>query len=451
MDRINLLRERKQALEQAGKAVRGAIAELFDESSFVELSAFSFSDRLHYGEEPQGEGVVAGFASIGGYPFYVIGQNFENGFGGLTKAHCDKIVKTIRAAEKNQTPVVWLLHSQGVKLGEGVEALEGIAEVLTASAQLKGSVPQYAIVMGEVYGAAAAVAAEADAVFFLKESALAVTSPLVLAAKSGKNLKKEEVGGFSALSHTLLPAIEAKDLEEVSAYIRKIQELLTVPVIDAELNEPMPALNEGADAKAIVSALEDAVELGKNCAPQVRTFLARVGGISVAAVVFDKALLNAENVRKARDFAELASCYSLPFVTFVDVGGAEPTLAVNNSAFLKEAGEYLNMLDNIDAAKVAVVTGRAVGLGYSLFAAKSAGFDYTYALESADISLFENEQGAEIVYQNERGKDKEELLARYAEEYSDPVHAAKGGYLDNVIEPQFLKQYLIASLQMLLR
>lgn len=451
MDRINLLRERKEALAQAGKAVRGAIAELFDESSFVELSSFSFSDRLHYGETPQGEGVVSGFATIGGYPFYVIGQNFENGFGGLTKAHCDKIVKTLRAAEKNATPVVWLLHSQGVKLGEGVEALEGIAEVLTAAAQLKGSVPQYAIVMGEVFGAAAAIAAEADAVFFLKESALAVSSPLVLAAKSGKNLKKEEVGGYSALRHTLLPAIEAKDLEEVSARIREIHELLTLPVLDAELNETLPALNEGADAKAVLSALEGAVELGANCAPEVKTVLARVGGIAIAAVVFDKAVLNAENVRKARDFAELASCYDLPFVTFVDCGGAEPTLSVNDSAFLKEVGEYLNMLDNIDAAKVSVVTGRAVGLGYSLFAAKSAGFDYTYALANAEISLFESEQGAEIVYREESGKDKEELLARYAEEYSDPVHAAKGGYLDNVIEPQFLKQYLIASLQMLMR
>lgn len=451
MDRINLLRARKDALEKAGKAVRGAIAELFDESSFVELSAFSFSEGVVLGDEPQGEGVVSGFATIGGHPFYVVGQNFENGFGGLTKAHCEKIVKTLEAAEKNCVPVVYLLHSQGVKIGEGVEALEGIAKVLSACASLHGVVPQYAVLMGEVYGAAAAIAAQADAVFFLKESVLAVASPLVLSAKCGKNLKKEEVGGYDALKHSLLPAIRVKDLQEVSALILKIDEHLMIPVLDAPLNEPVPALNESADANTLLSALEDPIELGENGSKDVKTLLARVGGIAVCAVIFDKTLLCAENMKKIVGFARFAERFSLPLVLFADCGGAEPSLLVNDSAFLKEIGAYFETLSSMDSAKISVVTGRAVGLGYSLFAAKSAGYDVTLALSNADISLFENAEGAQIVYQNETAADKEALLSRYEEEISDPVNAAKGGYLDNVIEPQFLKQYLIASLQMLMR
>ncbi len=45
--------------------------------------------------------------------------------------------------------------------------------------------------------------------------------------------------------------------------------------------------------------------------------------------------------------------------------------------------------------------------------------------------------------------DKATLAAKYADENSDPVNAAKDGYIDAIIEPQFVKQYLIASLQML--
>ncbi len=451
MDRINLLRARKEALEQAGKAVRGAIKELFDENSFVELSAFSFSDGFSYGDKPQGEGVVAGFATIGEHPFYVIGQNFESDFGGLTKAHCEKIVKTLEAAEKNAVPVVYLLHSQGVKIGEGVDVLEGIAKVLSACASLHGLVPQYAVLMGEVYGAAAAIAAQADAVFFLKDSVLSVTSPLVLTAKEGKNLKKEEVGGYAAHAHSLLSSIEVQDLQEVAAFILKIDEHLTLPVLDAELNEPVPALNETADANTVLSALEDPIELGGNCSPDIRTFLARVGGIAVCAAVFDRAKLCAENMQKIVSFARFAENFSLPLVLFVDCEGPQPSVSVNDSAFLKEIGEYFGALQALETAKISVVTGRAIGLGYSLFAAKSAGFDVTLAFSNADVSLFESAQGAAIVYQNETEKDKEALLARYEEEMSDPVNAAKGGYLDNVIEPQFLKQYLIASIQMLMR
>jgi acetyl-CoA carboxylase carboxyltransferase component len=83
-----------------------------------------------------------------------------------------------------------------------------------------------------------------------------------------------------------------------------------------------------------------------------------------------------------------------------------------------------------------------------LFASKSVGFDYTCAFANASIALFDGVQGAQIELGNEK-VDKAELVARYADENSDPIHAAKNGYIDAIIEPQFVKQYLIASLQML--
>ena len=89
--------------------------------------------------------------------------------------------------------------------------------------------------------------------------------------------------------------------------------------------------------------------------------------------------------------------------------------------------------------------------GYTLFAAKSAGFDYTYAFANAQIALFDGAKGAEIEFAGEANADKQKLAARYADENADPVNAAKNGYVDNIIEPQFVRQYLIASLQMLLK
>ena len=450
MDKIKLLQNRKAALMKAGTKIRADIAALVDDESFVELSSFSFSKNQFYDEDAQGEGVVTGFATIDGYPFYIVAQNFEVFSGGLSKANCEKIAKALNAAEKNETPVVYLLHTLGVQIGEGVNVLEGIAELLLKATQLKGTVAQYAVIDGEVYGSAAALAAVCDCVFFTDQSALCVNSPLVLSAKSGKNLKKEEVGGYAALANAGLPAIRVKDMAEASSLIAKITDLINVPVTEAELNEPVPALNKTVDAKALAALLEDAIELGANTSPEVKTVLGRVGGIAVAAVIFDNVKLNAANVKKIRNFAEFACCYGLPFVTFVDCMGVEASLSVNDSAVLKEIGEYLSILDAIDTAKVAVVSGKAIGLGYSLFAAKSAGFDYTYAFANAQIALFESAQGAQIEYSSDTKADKAKLAAQYADENADPVHAAKGGYLDNVIEPQFVKQYLIASLQMLI-
>ena len=455
MDKIQLLQERKAQIEAAGKDIRAQIEALVDGESFVELSAFSFSKNDFYGEEVAGEGVVTGFATLDGYPFYLVAQNHAIMKGGISKANCDKIVKCLDAAEKNNVPVIYLLNTQGVQIGEGVTVLEGLGGLLMRSTQLKGVVPQYAIVNGEVYGSAAMLAAVADFTFFIvKKSVLAINSPFVLSAKAGKNISKEEVGNAKALNQSGIPSLEVLDIASVREKIIEISDLLSVPLKDAELNQSIPALNETCNADALLSIFDNHIEVGTGYESDVKTILGRIGGISVASIVFDGGAcgveLTAEKLAKIKNFAELACCYSLPFIIFADVKGILPTMQVNNSRVMKEAAEYLSILDTIDTAKIAVVYKQAIGLGYSLFASKSVGFDYTCAFANAKIALFDNVQGAQIELGNEQ-EYKAALADRYADEKSDPIHAAKNGYIDAIIEPQFVKQYLIASLQMLER
>ena len=133
MDKIQLLQERKAKIAEAGQEIRARINAIVDEESFVELSAFSFSKNEFYGEEAAGEGVVTGFATISGYPFYVVAQNYKVLEGGVSKANCDKIAKCLDAAEKNCTPVVYILNTRGVQVGEGVTVLEGLGKLLSGS------------------------------------------------------------------------------------------------------------------------------------------------------------------------------------------------------------------------------------------------------------------------------------------------------------------------------
>ncbi len=455
MDKIQLLQQRKAKISETSKEIRGRIQAIADEESFVELSAFSFSKNDFFNEELAGEGVVTGYITVCGYPLYVVAQNFNALRGGVSKANCDKIVKCLDAAEKNCTPVLYLLNTHGVQIGEGVTVLEGLGKLLMRSAQLKGVLPQYLVVDGDVFGSAALLAGIADFTFFLKDkSALAVNSPFVISAKSGKTLDKNAVGGVKALDKTGIATFEVEDLAQVRDKIIALHELMSMPVVDAELNGATPALNESVTAKNLMQIFETPLELCSSYAPDVRTILGRIGGIAVAAVVFDGGEegveLTAEKVAKIKDFAELACCYGFPFITFTDVKGICPCMEVNNSRVVKEIAEYLDMLDTIDTAKISVVYKRAIGLGYSLFAAKSVGFDYTCAFANAKIALFDDAQGAKLAFSSEKA-DESALAAKYAEENADPVHAAKDGYLDGIIEPQFVKQYLIAALQMLAR
>ncbi|MGN0818413.1 MAG: carboxyl transferase domain-containing protein, partial [Candidatus Coproplasma sp.] len=141
MDKIKLLQSRRQQLMDAGKNIREEINGLIDKDSFVELSSFSFSKNDFYGDVAEGEGVVTGFATIDGYPFYIVAQNSEVLSGGVSKANCEKIAKCIEQAEKNDAPVIYFLSTLGVQIGEGVNVLEGIAKLVLKAAQLKGTIP----------------------------------------------------------------------------------------------------------------------------------------------------------------------------------------------------------------------------------------------------------------------------------------------------------------------
>lgn len=462
MDKITLLRERRGKVLAAGNAIRKAIASLVDADSFVEQAGFSFSKNEFYQEEEAGEGVVTGFATIEGNPVYIAAQNFEILDGGISKEGCAKILKCLELAEKNSTPIVYILNSLGVQVGEGVSVLEGLAGLLAKAAKLHGVVPQFAVVNGEVYGQSALLAACADFTFFMKNGVLSADSPLVISARSGKNLAKEAVGGAGALSKTNLVSFEADGMDDVRGKIVKILDILPdyssiVADNGDDLNAATAALNANCDGEQLIASVFDkgtTVEIAKGCSPEVRCVLGRIGGISVAAVVTqgqEPVCLNENNVAKITSFVELAAYYNLPFISFVDAQGICSDLETQNSLVLKNIAKLLETYDLLDNAKISVVYGSAIGLGYTVLAAKSVGFDYSCAFANSKIALFDAAKGAQIELAGTKKADSEKLAERYAEENADPINAAKYGYVDAIIEPQFVKQYVIAALQMLLK
>lgn len=457
MDKIKLLKERKQRLLAAGKGVRGDIDALVDKGSFVELSTYSFSESEYYDGTAEGEGVVCGFATIEGSAFYIIAQNPAVLSGGVSKANCDKMIKCLEQAEKNGVSVIYLLSTQGVRVGEGINVLEGLSALLLKASRLKDILTQYLIVNGEVYGQIAVLAGICDFNIFIdKKSVLALTSPLVITAAGGQNLPKEKVGGAAALNKTALNSIVVKDLTEAKNRIIAIDSLINDSVVDCEeLNASLPALNKKADGKNILSVFDkgSAIELGAGAVPEVKCYFARIGGISVAAVVFDNddgVKLCPGKMRKLSEFASVAASYGLPYVTFVNAVGVKETPEVANSTLIRDICDYVTLLSDIDA-KISIVYGKAIGLGYTLFAAKNMGYDYTYAFANAKIALFDSAQGAEIELASDGKVDLKKLTEKYSDENSDPINAAKGGFVDNIIEPSFVRQYLIASLQMLIK
>ncbi len=462
MNKLELLKIRREEVLQAGSEIRKKIAELCDAESFVEFDSYSFSENEFYEGTIGGEGVVTGSATINDNAVYVIAQNAKILAGGITDANCKKIAKCQQKALRAGAPVIYILQTAGVAVGEGVSALEGIAEVLALSTEMKGECLQIAVIDGDVLGSFALLTANCDFTFMTKGGCVAYASPLVISAASGKNLPKEEVGGAKSAKYNGIATIEADDIEGVRDTVIKL--LDTLPAFNGEVdtmddfNRVYPALNEKVCANCLKEAVFDKdyfIEMSKSFAPEVITGVARLGGIAVGAILFDggeKGVeLDRNNVAKIKDFLYFCDENGLPVLTFVNTLGIKADLATANSPITKEVSNLVYALNHLGTPRINVVYGNAVGLGYSLFASKALGAEYSYAFATAKISLFDTKVGAmvELAGVTEQNNDRAE--EKYADENQDPFNCARKGYIDDIIEPQFVRPYLISALQLLVR
>lgn len=458
MEKIDLLNTRKTKLYAESTELRKKLSEIIDDSSFVELNAYAFGKNEFYGEGTETLGVLTGYATIDDYPVYIVAQNSKVCNGGLSKANCDKIVSCLEKALGTRTPVLYLLDSQGVQVGEGVAVLEGIASILKLSNQLKDCVPQFAVAIGDVLGSTSLLCANADYTYVLDNSCIAYASPAVISASNKNNTPKDVIGGSK--SSNGVKSFVVKSLNEVKESVIKVLNIL--PEIsgilvdtDDDLNRSSLILNSKKDAKLIIDAVFDKdnfVELYKGYSDDVIVGIGRVGGISTGAIVFDGGEegveLNLSNVLKIQNFASYVIDNNLPLLTFVNTKGIKTDLETSSTPVMCELMNTLYNLSN--TARVSVVYGKAIGLGYTAFASKEFGNVYTYAFSDAKISLFDGEVGTAIEFGTFEKEKLQELKEKYAE-MQDVFNSAKLGCVDNIIEPQFVRQYVISALQTIVR
>ena len=453
MDRIKLLQTRRTQLLDCGKAIRKKIADLVDESSFVELDSYSFSRNEFYGENAEGEGVVTGYATVNGYPVCIVAQNSAVLSGGLSLASCKKIVKCMQKALESDFAMLYLLDGKGVQVGEGVNVLEGIGEVLDASSALRDAgVPQISVVVGEVYGSMAILGANSDYSYLLKGGCMSYASPLVISASENKNIDKEAVGGAKSCQNNGNYTAEVKDIASLKNEITKLFDNLASDNQNAdEVNKACAALNKKVNATTIIDAAFDKgsfIEINKAFAPQVKTGIGFIGDTSVASIVFDGeegVELTSCVMQKLNDFVKFANRNNYTIVTFVNTLGIKQDAKTNSSSILKQIGEFI---DNYKySRKISVITGYAVGLGYTLFASKALNNKYSYAFATAQVGLYNEKVGA-VVELDAGANDIEEIAEKYKDNM-DPINAARNGYIDNIIEPKYVRQYLVSALQTL--
>ena len=121
------------------------INELLDDNSFVEVGAYMTARSTDFNmqaQETPADGVVTGYGTVEGALVYVYSQDAAVMGGSVGEMHAKKIENLYGMAMKMGAPVVGLIDCAGLRLQEGLDALNGFGRLYGCQTLASGVIPQ---------------------------------------------------------------------------------------------------------------------------------------------------------------------------------------------------------------------------------------------------------------------------------------------------------------------
>ncbi|WP_217914907.1 acyl-CoA carboxylase subunit beta [Miltoncostaea marina] len=471
--------------ERGKLTARERIELLLDPGSFTELDMFTRHRAHGFGLEdnrPWGDGVITGHGTIDGRRVYVFSQDFTVFGGSLGEVFAEKIVKVMDLAVKMGCPVIGINDSGGARIQEGVVSLGGYADIFFRNVRASGVVPQISVVMGPCAGGAVYSPAITDFIFMVRETShMFITGPEVIKTVTGEDVTMEELGG--AQSHATKSGVcqfAADSEQECLEMVRELMSFLPlnnlesppfVPTADPpdrqapELATIIPdvASKPYDIAEVIGHVVDDGdfLEVAPLFAPNIVVGFARLAGHTVGVVGNQPkslaGVLDIDASIKAARFVRFCDAFNVPLVSFVDVPGFLPGTTQEYDGIILHGAKLLYAYAEATVPKLTVITRKAYGGAYDVMSSKHLGADFNAAWPTAEIAVMGAEGAVNIVFRRElqeaerNGGDaaarRAELIADYTERFASPYIAAERGYVDDIIEPEETRGWLIRALE----
>ena len=491
VDSISDLKKRQQEAELAGGeagiekqhsrgklTARERMLALFDDDTFVELNTLMTSGATDFGMDKKkkpGDGVVTGYGYVHGRLVYASSQDFTVGGGSLGAAHAKKICLAMDKAMEAGAPFVSMNDSGGARIEEGIDSLNGYAEIFLRNTMASGVIPQISVIMGPCAGGACYSPAICDYIFMTEAtSQMYITGPAVVKSVTGEEITAGQLGGagvhssVSGVAHFVYP----DDLECLNGVRRLIgylpnnnegyaSEVKGVSVdACASIPEIVPSNPKAAyDVRDVIATFIDRnsfMEVSRDFAKNIVVGFARIEGKTVGIVanqsncIAGSLEINASD--KGARFIRFCDCFNIPLVTLVDVPAFMPGSNQEHNGIIRHGAKLLYAFAEATVPKVTVIMRKAYGGAYIAMNSKGLGADVVYAWPIAEIAVMGASGAVAIIGRKaiEAAEDKEakkeELVAEYNDKFMNPYVAANRGYVDEVILPEDTKAKIVSAL-----
>lgn len=452
------------------------IHELLDDNSFVEVGAYVTARSTDFNmqaQETPGDGVITGYGTIEGALVYVYSQEASVMGGSMGEMHAAKIEKLYHMAMKTGAPVIGLLDCAGLRLQEGIDALNGFGRLYLCQTMASGVIPQIQAVFGTCGGGMAVASAMADFTFMEEKANLFVNAPNAIVSNdtdtSDAKFQSEEAGNvcMTGTEEEILSAIHTL----VSVLPANNEDDLSYDECDDDLNRLCEGLESfsGDTAAALALISDDGfyMEMKKAYAPSMVTAFIRLNGTTVGCVANRSESLEngektaeygteltAQGCEKAAEFVTFCDAFNIPVLTLVNTTGYKGCKCTEKK-IAKAAARMTYAFANADVPKVTVMIGKANGTAGLSMNSKSIGADIVYAWKDASMSMMDAAPAVKIMYAKEieasenPGQLIKEKTAEYSEKMEGIASAAKRGFIDDIIPASETRQRVIAAFEML--
>ena len=454
---------------------------LFDDDTFVELGSLMTSSATDFGMDKKkkpGDGVVTGYGLVHGRLVYASSQDFTVGGGALGSTHAKKICLAMDKAMEAGAPFVSMNDSGGARIEEGIDSLNGYAEIFYRNTMASGVIPQISVIMGPCAGGACYSPAICDYIFMTQDtSQMYITGPAVVKSVTGEEISAGDLGGaavhssVSGVAHFVYP----DDLECLNGVRRLIGYLPDNNESEAEdvygkpfdncvsIPEIVPSNPKAAyDVRDVIATFADQgsfMEVSKDFAQNIVVGFARIEGKSVGIVANQSnciaGSLEIDASDKGARFIRFCDCFKIPRVTLVDVPAFMPGSNQEHNGIIRHGAKLLYAFAEATVPKITVIMRKAYGGAYIAMNSKGLGADVVFAWPIAEIAVMGASGAVAIIGRKaiEAAEDKEakreELTSEYNDKFMNPYVAASRGYVDEVILPEETKEKIVSALRAL--
>ncbi len=491
-DRIRRQRDRGKL------TARDRLHHLLDPgATWVETGLLVAHDR--YDGKAPGAGVVTGVGVVEGREVVVVANDATVKAGSWWPETIKKILRAQEIAMRCAMPIIYLVDSAGVNLpyqGGVFPGQYGAARIFQYNSIMRRYLrtPQFAAVMGPCIAGGAYLPALSDVILMVDgTSFMGLGGPNLVKGATGQSVDRETLGG--ATVHTEVSGVAHYRAANDEACLAKLRALVAdLPrqhgpsPTGADFDPPVrPAEDLYAlipddhrrpyDMEAVLDALLDGgglTEFQPEHAAELICGTGSIAGITVGVIANRRTVVKdsrdgpprfggiiyTESADKAAYFIDTMNRQGTPIVFVQDVSGFMVGPDAEHSGIIRAGARFVEAMATAAVPKLVVTLNHASGAGYYAMAGQGFDPDFILTLPTGRMGVMEGESavmalfGARLERLRAEGREPDAELTEQMDavraEYDrqlDATFAAARGFVDAVVLPEELRDWLILLLR----